>query len=111
MPIECREEIEADRAKIRDAANNAKKKKGDVVIGEANLKKKADNEQGTGRKRGGKKAKKETKSSKKQKLSDKKSKGATDKNTASESKEKKLKLLREPGIWIMGKSIQICKLK
>ena len=83
-----------------------KTKKGKVVIGEANLKKKKKEEKEKGgKKRGaaGKKGKKETKkSSKKQKVSDK---------DANESDSKgKLKLLREPGKWIMGKSIQICKL-
>ncbi|KAL7524419.1 hypothetical protein ACHAXR_000566, partial [Thalassiosira sp. AJA248-18] len=108
LPAECREEIEADRAKIRDAANNTKQKKGEVVIGEANLKKDAEQEKSTGRKRGaGKKAKKE-KSSKKQKLSDKNAKDANNKSNTSEPKEKKLKLLRESGKWIMGKSIQLC---
>jgi len=108
LPSECAVEIEAYRTKRKErdnAANNTdKKKKGEVVIGEANLKKKKATEKGktTGKKRGGSK-KKETKASKKQKLSDK-SKDA-------DSKDKKLpKLLREPGKWVMGKSIQICKL-
>mmetsp|Transcript_2777 Transcript_2777/g.5895 ORF Transcript_2777/g.5895 Transcript_2777/m.5895 type:complete len:264 (-) Transcript_2777:101-892(-) len=101
MPTECREEIEKDRAKIRCAANIVKKKKGAVVIGEANLKKKSEKEKSTDKKRGGKKAKsKETKPSKKQKI--------CDKYDASDPREKKLKILREPGKWIMGKSIQIC---
>lgn len=109
LPTECKEEIEADRAKIRDVADYAKKKKGEVVIGEANLKKKAGKEKGTGRKRGGKKAKKETKASKKQKVADKDAKDVDGNNAASDSKEKGLKLLRDPGKWIMGRSIQICK--
>ena len=107
LPEACSTEIEAYRTKRKErdnaANNNEKKKKGEVVIGEANLKKKKATEKGkaTGKKRGGKK--KETKASKKQKLSDK-SKDA-------DSKDKKLpKLLREPGKWVMGKSIQICKL-
>ena len=107
LPSECAAEIEAYRTKRKErdnaANNNDKKKKGEVVIGEANLKKEKATEKGktAGKKRGGKK--KETKASKKQKLSDK-SKDA-------DSKDKKLpKLLREPGKWVMGKSIQICKL-
>jgi len=107
LPQECSKDIEAYRTKRkeRDAANNNtdKKKKGEIVIGEANLKTKKEGEKGktAGKKRGGKK--KETKASKKQKISDK-SKDA-------DSKDKKLpKLLREPGKWVMGKSIQICKL-
>lgn len=104
LPSECRTEIEADLAKMQGAhANNdTKKKRGKVVIGEANLKKKANKDNGKGKKRG--KAKKETKASKKQKLAEKKAMEAND----TESKEKKLKLLREPGKWVMGKSIQIC---
>ena len=113
LPVECREEIEEDcrkRAKRQDnMANNEKKKEGEVVIGEANLKKRAAAEKAKStdtKKRGGKKGKKETKSSKKQKVSDKNSNA---KNDNTESKEKKLpKLLREPGTWIMGSSIQIC---
>ena len=118
LHTECHEEIEADRARFRErtqdtAANGStntetKTKKGKVVIGEANLKKKKKEEKEKGgKKRGaaaaGKKGKKETKKpSKKQKVSDK---------DANESDSKgKLKLLREPGKWIMGKSIQICKL-
>ena len=118
LPTECREEIEADRARFRERTqdtvangstnNETKNKKGKVVIGEANLKKKKKEEKEKGgKKRGaaaaGKKGKKETKkSSRKQKVSDK---------DANESDSKgKLKLLREPGKWIMGKSIQICKL-
>ena len=111
LPKECATEIEAYRTKRKErdnAANNnntdKKKKKGEVVIGEANLNKKKATEKGktAGKKRGGSK-KKKTKASKKQKLSDK-SKDA-------DSKDKKLpKLLREPGKWVMGKSIQICKL-
>ena len=109
LPQECSTEIEAYRTKRKErdnAANNnsgKNKKKGEAIIGEANLKKKKAGEKGktAGKKRGGKK--KETKASKKQKLSDK-SKDA-------DSKDKKLpKLLREPGKWVMGKSIQICKL-
>ena len=117
LPTECHEEIEADRARFRErtqdtvangsANNETKNKTGKAVIGEANLKKKKREEKEKGgKKRGaaaGKKGKKETKkSSKKQKVSDK---------DANESDSKgKLKLLREPGKWIMGKSIQICKL-
>jgi len=109
LPQECANEIEAYRTKRKERDNatknntDKKKKKGEVVIGGANLKKKKATEKGknAGKKRGGKK--KETKASKKQKLSDK-SKDA-------DSKDKKLpKLLREPGKWVMGKSIQICKL-
>lgn len=108
LPDECREEIEADRARAREAADNAKMKKvggsASGAIGEANLKSAAG-----GRKRGG--TTKETKSSKKKKGTDeKKSKDCYGKNAADpEFKEKKLKLLRENGTWIMGKSIQICK--
>jgi len=108
LPECCSTEIEAYRTKRKErdnAANNNtdKKKKGEVVIGEANLKKKKATEKGknAGKKRGSKK--KETKASKKQKLSDKRK--------DADSKDKKLpKLLREPGKWVMGKSIQICKL-
>ncbi|KAL7531425.1 hypothetical protein ACHAWF_003765 [Thalassiosira exigua] len=111
LPVECRAVIEADRAKVRDAAKlkTTEKKKGEIVIGEANLKK-LGKEKGTGgRKRGaGKKAKKGVKTSKKQKTSDKNAANGVGDNVASESKEKKLKLLREPGKWIMGKSIQLC---
>jgi hypothetical protein len=110
LPNECCEEIEADRARAREAADNAKGKKG--VIGEANLTKRAAEKQKTaagGRKRGG--TTKETKSSKTKKGTDEKnSKDCNGKNAADpEFKEKKLKLLREKGTWIMGKSIQICK--
>jgi len=133
LRMECRKEIEEYRAKIRerdDAEKNIAKKtnkKSDVIIGEANLKKKMSGKEKrgatttTGRKRVGRKSattKKETKSSssKKQKLSEsKKSKGGgannssnNDETNASETKENRLKLLREPGKWIMGKSIQIC---
>lgn len=78
------------------------------MIGEANLKIKAGREKGAGGKRGGRKGEKETKPSKKQKVSGKNAKDGNGTNTGSEPKEKKLKLLREPGKWIMGRSIQIC---
>lgn len=107
---ECKEEIEkyrSERKRKEDLLNNNKEKKqsGEVVIGEANLKKKAaDKEKSTsGKKRGrGKKAKKETKASKKQKVKDAANEGTEEK--------KRPKLLRETGKWIMGNSIQICYL-
>ena len=110
LPNECKEEIEkyrSERKRKEDLLNNNKEKKqsGEVVIGEANLKKKtADKEKSTsGKKRGrGKKAKKETKASKKQKVKDAANEGTEEK--------KRPKLLRETGKWIMGNSIQICKL-
>ena len=107
---ECKEEIEkyrSERKRKEDLLNNNKEKKqsGEVVIGEANLKKKAaDKEKSTsGKKRGrGKKTKKETKASKKQRVKDAANEGTEEK--------KRPKLLRETGKWIMGNSIQICKL-
>ncbi|KAL9190724.1 hypothetical protein ACHAXT_000430 [Thalassiosira profunda] len=106
LPVECRVEIEADRARIRAKADFEKAKKGEVVIGESNLKKKATKEKGGGKKRGaGKKGKKDTKASKKQKASDKSGDGE---NASESTGKKQLKLCREPGKWVMGQSIQIC---
>ena len=118
LPEECREEIEADRARAREA-DNAKRKKmergggdGEGKIGEANLANRAAENQKSAlsrRKRRG--TTKEAKSSKKKKGTDEKNSkdGNGNNGLASESKEKKIKLLREAGTWVMGTSIQICK--
>jgi hypothetical protein len=111
LPDECREEIEADRARAREAVDHAKRKKrerggggGEGMIGEANSKKRAAENQKSAanrRKRGG---------TSKEKSSKKNSKDGNGNNAlASESKEKKLKFFRGAGTWVMGSSIQLCK--
>ncbi len=119
LPDECREEIEADRARAREAADNAKRKKierdgsgSDRALGEVTSSKRvAENQKSsTGRrKRGG--TTKEGKTSRKKKGTDEKNvvDGDGHNSLALESKEKKRQLLMERGTWIMGTSIQICK--
>jgi len=122
LPVECREEMDADRARAREAADYAERKKmergggggGEGTIGEANstMKVAAENQKSAAgrRKRGG--TTRGAKSSKKKKegTDEKNSKDGGGNNAlASESKEKKLRLLREAGTWVMGTSIQICK--
>lgn len=106
LPFECREEIEADHAKIRDSATDSEKRKADAVIDKANLKKRTKKGNGAEKKKDGKRVKKETKSSKKQHSANKKSKDCNDKATWESSRIKPL--LQDPGKWIIGKSIQIC---
>lgn len=94
LPEECRDEIEADRAR-REVDKHFNKNKA-VVVGEANLKKKAKKAvKGKGKR--GNVSMKETKT-KKQKLSDKEAIAENDKNA---EKTKSVS-------WVMGKSIQIC---
>ena len=120
LPVECREEMDADRARAREAVDYAERKNlerggggGEGTIGEANSTKGvAEKQKGAAgrRKRGG--TTKEAKSSKKTKkgTDEKNSKDGSGNNAlASECKEKKLRLLREAGTWAMGTSIQICK--
>ncbi|KAL7473690.1 hypothetical protein ACHAXS_014164 [Conticribra weissflogii] len=134
IPSECREEIETFRQRLREretaaaAANDdyvggGKKKKlkksDNIVIGEANLKKAAATEKNpaaktAGRKRGRQSAKnaatKNQQSSAVAKIdnSNPTNPGKDPNEGGTETKEKKLKLLREEGTWIMGTSIQIC---
>ena len=143
LPFECRDEIEAYRAKILDredgAINNnagTKRKKGDIIIGEHNLKRKAgmgNNTTSTNSGRGKKRGKQSTANTRGNASKNGQSKSSTTKqqsskssslgpkdiasntntstgdgNDATDNKEKKLKLLREQGKWIMGKSIQLC---
>jgi len=113
LPVECREEIEEFHSKrrIREErkAGFTEAKKGDgkkkVIVGEANLKKKASrNKRGNASTKDKKKG--DAKSQKKQKTADnKKAKGADD-----VTKEKRSKPFQDPGTWIIasGYTIQLC---
>ena len=118
LPDECPEEIEADRARAREAADTAKRKKmerdgggSERALGEATSKRVAENQKSSTwrRKRGG--TTKEGKSSRKKKGTDEENVVDGDGHNllVLQSKEKKRKLLMETGTWIMGTSIQICK--
>lgn len=88
----CRTEIEADRARMREAKE-----------GQGGLKKTTDKETNNGRKRRGAGKKKGADEPTKQK----RRKNAID--AKNDNEEAKLKLLRATtGTWLMGKSIQIC---
>ena len=90
----CRTEIEADRARIREAKE-----------GQSGMKKTTDQETSNGRKRRGAGKKKGADEPTKQK----RRKNAKDANAKNDNEEAKLKLLRATtGTWLMGKSIQIC---
>ena len=127
LPIELKEEIQSDlEREQKSGAFDGKidKKKGDVVIGEVNLKKMAENKskqktlhskkranQSTsskGRSKG-KKAKQTASTSKAsaQQLSAAAAR-REDATTATDVKDKRPKILRESGKWIMRKSIQAC---
>mmetsp|Transcript_17794 Transcript_17794/g.26551 ORF Transcript_17794/g.26551 Transcript_17794/m.26551 type:complete len:278 (-) Transcript_17794:76-909(-) len=113
LPVECREEIEEFHSKRRireerkagfsEAQKDGKKK---VVVGEANLKKKASRNKRGNASTKDKKKKGDAKSQKKQKTADnKKAKGADD-----VTKEKRSKPFQDPGTWIIapGYTIQLC---
>eukprot|EP00985_Skeletonema_marinoi_P005280 scaffold2279_cov133-Skeletonema_marinoi.AAC.9 len=113
LPVECREEIEEFHSKRRsreerkagfsEAQKDGKKK---VVVGEANLKKKASRNKRGNTSTKDKKKKGDAKSQKKQKTADnKKAKGADD-----VTKEKRSKPFQDPGTWIIasGYTIQLC---
>ena len=114
LPVECREEIEEFHSKrrIREErkAGFSEAKKGDgkkkVIVGEANLKKKASRNKRGNASTKDKKKKGDAKSQKKQKTADnKKAKGADD-----VTKEKRSKPFQDPGTWIIasGYTIQLC---
>ena len=105
LPVECREEIEEFHSKRRsreerkagftEAQKDGKKK---VVVGEANLKKKASRNKRGSASTKDKKKKGDAKSQKKQKTADnKKAKGADD-----VTKEKRSKPFQDPGTWIIA---------
>jgi hypothetical protein len=144
LPKECRHEIEVDRARVREAAEQKKLQQltskvddeGVIVVEKRNSTKRnavaeKNNSKNTvaGKKRGGgvtKAGKKESKAtSKKSRKQDtntitdaaadttkkqQSTKNNSSSNDTSESTkdEKKLKLLRETGTWIMGTTIQLC---
>lgn len=128
LPKECRDEIETDRARVREAVEQKKLQQSSkvdegIVVGKRNSSKRnaVENSKNTiaGKKRGGgAMGKKESKSSKKpqgnntatETTKHQSSKNNSSSNDASEpsKEEKKLKLLRVTGTWIMGTSIQIC---
>ena len=114
VPLELNDEIQNDIARelgdkiVTDA--NAKTKK--VVIGEVNLKKmtKSTNSKKRGNESAATKGKSKTKKMKAASSKDKQIPAALaiDKDDTIDSKDKRPKLLREMGKWIMGKSIQVC---
>jgi len=114
LPVECRDEIEEFHSKrrIREErkAGFSEAKKGDgkkkVIVGEANLKKKASRNKRGSASTKDKKKKGDAKSQKKQKTADnKKAKSADD-----VTKEKRSKPFQDPGSWIIasGYTIQLC---
>ena len=116
LPVELKDEIQADMERdrrIKTVSGEVVKKK-KVVIGEVNLKKMADSKTkaptATGKKRG-KQSTKDKGKAKKAKTEQTKSKqqsSAAVGKEDTEAKDKRPKLLRETGHWLMGKSIQAC---
>lgn len=115
LPVELKDEIQADMERdrrIKTVSGEVVKKK--VVIGEVNLKKMADSKTkvptATGKKRG-KQSTKDKGKAKKVKTEQTKSKQQSSAAVGKEdieAKDKRPKLLRETGHWLMGKSIQAC---
>lgn len=125
LPTELKEEIDADlerEMKRRGIELEVPKKKKGVVIGEVNLKKMAESKSKPNavntRKRGNQSASTKGKSKGKKtkhgptssiKSTQQSSAAAARKEDATtETKDKRPKILRESGKWIMGKTIQAC---
>lgn len=116
LPTELKEEIQGDMErdqKIKTISGEIVKKKG-VLIGEKNLKKIADNKAtsttATGKKRGKQltKNKGNPKKAKTDQIKTEQQTAVVAGKEETEQKDKRPKLLRETGKWIMGKSIQLC---
>ncbi|KAL7517572.1 hypothetical protein ACHAWX_002491 [Stephanocyclus meneghinianus] len=127
LPVELKNEIQTDlerEQKIGAFDGKIDKKKGDVVIGEVNLKKMAENK--PKQKTVNRKKRENQSTSSKGKSKRKKAKQIAstsnasaqqlsaavacreDTTSATDVKDKRPKILRESGKWIMGKSIQAC---
>lgn len=113
IPEEFKDEIQGDTQKdhrLKTISGEILKKKR-VVVGEVNLKKMADKTKpAPSKKRGKQTAKEKQIQSKKVQTDQPKSNQniSAASNEDTESKNKRPKLLRETGKWVMGKSIQAC---
>lgn len=119
LPADLEVEIQSDLTKegqnrfktVGGEVSAGRKKKDKVVVGEVNLKKMAKNTAGK-KKRG--KSTKGGSTSKAKKAKSEQSKSSKQQSTSSTNKDttdfvdKRPKLLRETGKWVMGKSIQAC---
>ncbi|KAL7510800.1 hypothetical protein ACHAXN_007723 [Cyclotella atomus] len=109
IPEELNDEILGDTDRLKTVSGEIVKKK-KVVVGEVNLKKLADKTKPAPKKRGKqttKEMKMPPKKAKTEQLMSKQNTLAAS-NEDTESKDKRPKLLRETGKWVMGKSMQAC---
>lgn len=112
LPVELGDEIQADperEQRLKTVSGEVVKRKG-IVIGEVNLKKMATNKiksKPANSKKRGNQPTKAAKSAAKKSQSVKQFPTKTD-IEESDAKDKRPKLLREAGKWIMGESIQAC---